>query len=344
MPTPLVRRFMRHGMLPQLAVFEAVARHCSFTRAAEELHLAQPTVSTQIRKLSDTLGLPLFEQIGKKVYLTPAGTALRDGCRDLFSAFGRIEDSLAGLRGLEGGRLCLAVSTTGMYFAPRLLGAFVERHPNVEVCLQIHNRAGLIERLARNADDLYVFANPPTGQEVVCQPILPNPMVVFARADHPLAQRRRIPFAALASEPYLMREPGSGTRLVACEQFDRHGVAPRVRMELSTNEAIKQAILAGLGVSLLSRYTLGFDTGQRELAVLDVEGLPVERQWQLVYPVGKQVSPAARAFMDFVRAEAKRLVQDPLGRAAAPEAMAPRSDPAAAIPAPLPRRGLAAAA
>ncbi len=316
MPTTVVRRFLRHGMLPQLAVFEAVSRLGSFTRAAEELHLAQPTVSTQIRKLSDTLALPLFEQIGKKVHLTPAGTALQAGCADLFAAFGRIEESLAGLRGLECGRLRLAVSTTGKYFAPRLLAAFVGRHPKIEVCLQIHNRQGLIDRFARNEDDLYIFANPPTEHEVVCQPILPNPMVIFARADHPLARRRKIPFAALAGEPYLMREPGSGTRLVTYELFDRHGIEPRVRMELSTNEAIKQAILAGLGISLLSRYTLGLDTEQRELAVLDVEGLPVERQWQFVYPVGKQVAPAARAFMDFVRAEAKHLVQDHLGREA----------------------------
>lgn len=316
MPTTVVRRFLRHGMLPQLAVFEAVSRHGSFTRAAEELHLAQPTVSTQIKKLSDTLGLPLFEQIGKKVHLTAAGAALQGGCRDLFAAFGRIEDSLSGLRGLEGGRLRLAVSTTGKYFAPRLLAAFVERHPKLEVALQIHNRQGLIERLARNEDDLYIFANPPTEQEVVCQPLLANPLVIFARADHRLARERNVPFAALAEEPFLMREPGSGTRQAAYELFDRHGIAPKVRMELSTNEAIKQAILAGLGISLMSRYTLGLDTDHRNLAVLDVEGLPVERQWQFVYPVGKQVSPAARAFMDFVRAEAKPLVQDHLGHEA----------------------------
>lgn len=316
MPQSSVRRFLRHGMLPQLAVFESSARLGSFTRAAEELHLAQPTVSTQIKKLSETLGLPLFEQIGKQMHLTPAGAALQEGCRELFAAFGRIEESLASLRGLEGGRLRLAVSTTGKYFAPRLLAAFVGLHPKIEVSLQIHNRQGLIDRLARNEDDLYIFANPPTDQEVVCQPILANPMVMFARADHPLAARKRIPAAALAEEPYLMREAGSGTRLVAYEFFDRAGIEPRVRMELSTNEAIKQAILAGLGVSILSRYTLGLDTEQSQLAILDVEGLPIERQWQFVYPVGKQIAPAARAFMDFVRAEAKHLVQDHLGHEA----------------------------
>jgi len=316
MPTAVVRRFLRHGMLPQLAVFESSARLGSFTRASEELHLAQPTVSTQIRKLSDTLGVPLFEQIGKKVHLTPAGAALQEGCRDLFAAFGRIDDALSGLRRLEDGRLRLAVSTTCKYFAPRLLGVFLGRHPKIEVSLQIHNRAGLIDRLARNEDDLYIFANPPSEQEVVCQPILANPMVLFARADHPFAQRRRIPFSALAGESYLMREPGSGTRLVSHELFARHGIRPRVRMELSTNEAVKEAILAGLGVSILSRHTLGLDSGQNQLAVLDLEGLPLERQWQFVYPVGKQVAPAARAFMDFVRADAQRLVQVHPGREA----------------------------
>ena len=154
----MLRRFLRHGMLPQLAVFESCARHGSFTRAAEELHLAQPTVSKQIKKLSDTLGLPLFEQIGKKVHLSPAGEALQEGCRELFSAFGRIEESLASLRGLEGGRLRLAVSTTGKYFAPRLLAAFVGLHPKIEVSLQIHNRQGLIDRLARNDDDFLIIA------------------------------------------------------------------------------------------------------------------------------------------------------------------------------------------
>ena len=311
MPPARVRRYLRHGMLPQLAVFESAARLGSFTRAAEALHLAQPTVSSQIRKLSDTLGLPLFEQIGKKVHLTAAGTTLLEGCSAVFGALDRIETSLSSLRGLEAGRLRLAVSTTGKYFAPRLLAEFIRRHPKIEVSLQIQNRQGLIERLARNEDDLYIFATPPVDQEVVCQPIFANPLVAFARADHPLAGRRRIPFAEFAREPFLMREPGSGTRLAAYEAFDRHRIEPNVRIELSANEAIKQAILAGLGVSILSRYTLGLEPEQSQLAVLDVEGLPIARTWQFVYPRGKQVAPVARAFMDFVRAEAKGLVQVP---------------------------------
>ncbi len=316
MPPARVRRYLRHGMLPQLAVFESAARLGSYTRAAEALHVAQPTVSSQIKKLSEVLGLPLFEQIGKKVHLTAAGAALYEACGRVFDALAGIEDTLAALRGLEAGRLRLAVSTTGKYFAPRLLGEFVRRHPGIEVSLQIHNRQALMDRLARNEDDLYIFATPPVGDAVVCQPILANPLVVFAHADHPLARRRNIPFVALAKEPFLIREAGSGTRLAAYEAFDRHRMEPRVRMELSTNEAIKQAIIAGLGVSILSRYTLGLDTEQPQLAVLDVEGFPIERQWQFVYPVGKQVSPVARAFMDFVRAEARDLIQARLGHEA----------------------------
>lgn len=316
MPYSNIRRLLRHGMLPQLAVFEAAARLGSFTRAGEALHMAQPTVSTQIKKLSDTLGLPLFEQVGKRIHLTAAGRVLYDGCIEMFDTLSKIDNNLAHLRGLETGRLKLAVSTTGKYFTPRLLATFMARHPGVDVSLQIHNRQGLIERLTRNEDDLYIFANPPTDQEVVCQPILDNPMVVFARADHPLAGQRGLPIESLVDEPFLMREAGSGTRLVAWEMFDRAGFEPRVRMELSTNEAVRQAILAGLGVSILSRYTLGLDTENPNLAVLDIRGLPIQRPWQFVYPVGKQVSPTARAFMDLVRTEAKSMVQDHLGHEA----------------------------
>lgn len=305
-----IRRYLRHGMLPQLAVFEASARTGCFARAAEELHIAQPTVSTQIKKLTETIGLPLFEQIGKRIFLTEPGRELYSACLELFRTFSDVESTMADLRGLKAGSLNLAVCTSGEYFAPRLLATFAGRYPGTEVSLHIANREGLIARLSRNRDDLYVFANPPAEHEVVSQMILPNPMVVFAHAGHPLAKARNILFARIAQEPFLMREPGSGTRKVAEEIFEAHGLEPRVRMELSTNEAVRQAILAGLGVSILSRDTLGLETEQRQLTVLDVEGFPLERHWHFIYPVGKQVSPVARAFMDLVRAEGKRLLLD----------------------------------
>lgn len=312
MPQSRIRRYLKHGTLPQLSVFEAVARLGSFTRAAEELYLAQPTVSVQIKKLTETVGLPLLEQVGKRLDLTEAGRELYSMCQDIFKRIAEIEDVLADIRGLKSGRLWLAVSTSGKYFAPRMLAAFVQQHPGIEVSLQIHNRETLLERLTANADDLYIFTNPPANGEVVKQVILPNPMVVFARADHALAAQKRIPFERFAQEPFLIREPGSGTRMTTLEIFKAHGVEPKVRMELSTNEAIKQAILAGLGVSIMSRYTLGLDTDQDRLVTLDVEGFPLERHWYFVYPVGKQLPVVAQAFMDFVRKEAKQLVLDHL--------------------------------
>jgi DNA-binding transcriptional LysR family regulator len=316
MPHPDIRRYLKHGTLPQLRVFEASARLGSLARAAEELHIAQPTASVQVRKLTETVGLPLYEHIGNRIFLTEAGKRVYAGCEDLFRAFSRLEDTLNELRGLSCGRLQLAVTSTARNIASRLLGAFVQRHPGIEPSLQFHNRSTLIQRLQRNEDDLYIFAHPPEECEVVIQTILPNPLLLVARADHSLAKEKRIPFARLAEEPFLMREPGSGTRTAVLGLFERHGLAPKVRMELNSDESIRDGILAGLGVSILSRCSLGPDPLRANLVCLDVEGFPIESHWQFVYPVGKQLSAAARAFMDFSRAEAKGLAQAAYSRRA----------------------------
>jgi DNA-binding transcriptional LysR family regulator len=305
-----IRRYLKHGTLPQLRVFEASARLGSLTRAAEELHIAQPTASVQVKKLTETVGLPLFEQVGKRVYLTDAGQRLYAGCHEVFRALSVIEEALNGMRAVESGHLRLAVSSTGKYFAPRLLGAFMQRYPGVKASLEIHNRKTLIERLANNEDDLYLFASPLEREDVVSQALLPNPLVVFARDDHPLANARKIAFERIAAEPFLMREPGSGTRLLAARLFEQHGLAPSIRLELSTDEAIKEAILAGLGVAIMSRFTLGLEPESSQLICLDVEGFPLENHWHVAYPVGKQLSATARAFMDFARLEAKGLLMN----------------------------------
>ncbi len=312
MPKTSIHRYLKHGTLPQLSVFEAVARLGSFTKAAEELYMAQPTVSVQMKKLAETVGLPLIEQIGKNIHLTEAGRVLRAACAEIFGSFSGVEQALANLRGLDTGRLQLAVCTPGKYFAPRMLSEFVKLHPGIEVSLQIHNSEALLDRMARNLDDLYIFASPPDEQNLVTQVILPNPIVPYAHADHPLAREKQIPFARFAAEPFLMREPGSGTRVIARETFESHGCEPKVRMELSTNEAIKQAIIAGLGVSIMSRFTLGLDVAHSQLAMLDVVGFPIERNWVFAYPVGKQLPAIARSFMEFTRKEAKVLVLDHL--------------------------------
>ena len=314
MSQPDIHRYLRHGTLPQLRLFEASARLGSFTRAAQELHMAQPTASVQIKKLSGTVGVPLFEQVGRRLYLTDAGRRLYESCQEVFRAFTALEESLAGMRALESGRLRLAVSTTGMCFAPRLLGAFVGAHPGVETSTQAHNRQTLVERLARNEDDLYLFADAPEMENVVTQELLPNPLVVLARDDHPLAKERNIPIARLAREPFLIRENGSGARRIALRLFSERGLTPRIRMELGTNEAIKEAILAGLGITIMSRYTFGLDPESTRYLCLDVEGFPLENHWYLAYPEGKQLSSVARAFLDFARAEAKGLMLGSLGR------------------------------
>ena len=314
MPRNKIRRYLKHGTLPQISVFEAVARLGSYTKAAEELYMAQPTVSVQMKKLSETVGLPLVEQIGKRVHLTEAGRAVHAASNNLFATLAELETQLANIRGMSTGRLQLAVSTTGKYFAPRVLAEFVKLYPGIEVSLQIHNRSTLLERMAQNLDDLYIFASPPGDSDVVTQAILPNPMVPYAAADHLLAKEKNIPFARFAEEPFLMREAGSGTRMIAREIFAEHGLEPKVRMELSTNEAIKQAIIAGLGVSIMSRYTLGLDVTHEQLAVLDVEGFPVERSWVFAYPVGKQLPVLAQGFMDFTCKVARTLVFDHLSK------------------------------
>jgi LysR family transcriptional regulator, low CO2-responsive transcriptional regulator len=311
-----IGRYLRHGTLPQLRLFEASVRLGSLARAAEELHMAPPTATAQIKKLTETVGLPLLEQVGKHMYPTDVGRRVYESCKEIFEALGSLEDTLDELRGLDTGQLSIAVTSAARYFAPRLLGAFAQLYPGIRTSLHIDNRGALMDRLHRNQDDLYLVADPPAG-EVVAQALVPNPLVVLARADHPLAHERNISFARFAQEPFLMREAGSGTRDAAFDLFAQHGLVPVMRMELSSNEAIREAILAGVGVSILSRYTLGLEPEPAGLACLDVEGFPVESHWHFAYPLGKHLSAAARAFMDFARAEAKTLAMESLARSAA---------------------------
>jgi DNA-binding transcriptional LysR family regulator len=317
-----IGRYLRHGTLPQLRVFEASVRLGCFARAAEELHMAPPTVTAQIHKLTETVGAPLFEQVGRRIYPTDTGRRLYASCDDVFRALASFEETLGELRGLGTGRLCIAASTTARHFLPRMLGAFVQRHPAIETCLQIHNRAGLLERLARNEDDIYLFADAPAGRELMLQTVLANPLVVFAPAGHPLAGRIGVPLARIAGEPFLLREPGSGTRDAALEVFAGRGLAPRIRMELGSNEAIREAILAGAGIAVLPRHLLGVQPEPPGLVCLDVEGFPRESVWQFAWPIGKRLPAAARAFLDFTRANTEVLLrgaQRPL--AAAPQGL-----------------------
>lgn len=291
----------------QLRSFEAVARLKSFSRAAEELHVTQPTVSKQIRLLHEEVGLPLLEQIGKKVFLTEAGEQLYATCADWLETWGRFEQTIADIKGVKQGRLRIAAVTTTKYFMPRLLGPFCAQYPGIDIALEVVNRDRLLERLGRNQDDLYLMGVPPEGLDIECEPFMENPLVVLAPTSHPMAGRKCIPFPELANEPFIVRERGSGTRLTVEREFQKRDVPLKIRMELGSNEAIKQAIAGGLGLALLSQSTLNLDPSQKEVAILDVEGFPIKRSWYVVRPRGKQLSVVANAFLDFLRSHVQLL-------------------------------------
>ena len=292
---------MRNSTLRQLELFEAIARLGSFTRAAEELFLTQPTVSMQIKKLSNTVGMPLFEQVGKKIYLTDIGHELHCTCLGISEHLSNFEMIAADMKGLKTGKLRLAVVTTAKYFAPRLLGTFCQQYPGVDVSLKVSNRERVLERLAANQDDLYILGQPPEDADVVAETFLENNLVVIAPANHHLAKKKKIPLELLAKEPFLLREPGSGTRMATERQFAESGLKLKMRMELGSNEAIKQAVIGGLGVSVLSSHTLESDTPTKQFVVLNVQGFPIRRHWYFVYPSGKQLSIIARTFVDHLR-------------------------------------------
>jgi len=292
--------------LHQLRLLLAVTREGSVSRAAQRLHLTQPTLSTQLRQLADQVGLPLFERIGRRLHLTPAGEAVVDSATRLEQELERLDETLAELRGDVGGKLRLAVVSTAETFIPRLLGDFRRERPAVEVSLVVLNRDAVLRRLADNRDDLYIMSRPPAAPPVTATPFLANPLVVIAPADHPLAGRREVPIEALAEEEFVLREPGSGTRQAAESFFATHDLALRPRLELGSNEAVRQAVAGGLGLSLLSAHALAH-AADEGIAVLAVKDTPVLTHWQVVHPTGKRLTPLADAFLRFLQARAPEL-------------------------------------
>lgn len=288
-----------HTTFRQLEIFEAIARLGSFTRASEELFLTQPTVSMQIKKLSEAVGVPLLEQVGKKMRLTTDGQELALATREIFDILDRYTMSVAERQGLKQGHLSLMAITTASYFAPRLLGEFARLYPGIDVSLRVTNKEQVLASIADNLDDLYFLGQPPEDIDVVATPIMDNPIVVLAAPDHPLARKKNISLQRIAQEAWLMREKGSGTRNAIERRFAEADIVLRPRLELGSNEAIKQAILAGLGISALSRHTLTLNQ-PGQFAVLDVAGFPILRHWYAVYPAGRPLSVVARAFLDYL--------------------------------------------
>jgi DNA-binding transcriptional LysR family regulator len=293
--------------LRQLDILEAVARCGSFSRASAELHLTQPAVSMQVKQLESALGLPLFEHMGRRIQLTEAGQETLQAARAIHRELLNLEHCLASLQGLQGGTLSVSAASTASYFTARLMALFRERHPEVKVSLNVVNRETLLQHLADNSIDLALMGQPPEGQDLSAQPFMDNPLVVIAAANHPLASEQDIPLARLVEEPYVGRELGSGTRNAVEKVFADQGLVLRASMEMNKNEAIKQAVEAGLGLGVVSLHTVQAELASNSLITLDVQGFPLHRQWYLVHRQGKRPSPAARAFEQFILSEAERL-------------------------------------
>jgi len=304
---------MKNATLRQLKVFEAMARHLSFSRAAEELHLTQPAVSIQVKKLEEHAGLPLFEQLGKKIHLTPAGEEMLHSSRLIIQQFKEVEQAMTQFKGVSGGKLNVAVISAGDYFFPRLLVEFARRHKGVTLNLSVHNREELLGQLADNLTDLAIMVRPPLDLDTVAEPFAPHPYVIVAAPDHPLAARKHIPVSRLAREPFVVREKGSDTWHSMEDGFGGHLAELNIAMEIKSTETIKQAVIAGMGVSFLSAYTISLELQAGSLTVLDVQGFPLMLHWYVVHRKNKRLPPVAQAFKSFLMNDGEALIEQTVG-------------------------------
>ena len=307
---------MKSVTLRQLRVFACVAKHTSFARAAEELHLTPPAVSMQIKELEQSCELPLFERAGRSVRLTMPGEYLLVYARRVLATLKEADAVMAGLRGVEGGRMTIGMVSTAEYFVPRLLARFRAEHPAVEIRLSIgNNREQLVRELRDNEVDLAVMGRPPRELDARAEPFAANPLSIIAAPEHPLAHRRRTAPKALEAEPFIVREPGSGTR-AAMEQFFRdQRIAPPLAMEMSSNETIKQAVIANMGLAFVSLHTVALELSVGQLVALKVTGLPLMRRWHIVNIQAKPLSPAAESFRYFVLDQGESLLAAQFGKA-----------------------------
>ena len=294
-----------HLTLRQLEIFEAVARLQSFTQAAKQLHLSQPAVSMQVKQLEDSVGLPLVEQAGKQIFLTDAGREMYGYARSISELLEEADNVFDALKGGEKGQLSISVATTASHFATRLLAAFSKLHENVNISLDITNRETLRRQIESNERDLIIMGKPPADMDVEAVPFMENPLVMIASPAHPLFSPTRIPLSTFENEAFVVREQGSGTRGATERFFREHDIPFHPGIEMTSNEAIKQAVEAGLGLGIVSIHTLELELETGRLAILDVEDFPIIRHWYIINRRGKRLSPVAEAFKEFVISEAK---------------------------------------
>ena len=296
-----------HATFRQLQLFLALAETGSVTAAARACHVTQPTVSMQLKDLAESIGLPLYAPLGKRLQLTDAGEALVSAAQNMSDEWAAFEQKVNRLKGLTQGRLRIAVVSTAKYFVPGMLGTFCARYPGIDIALQVLNRNGVVARLRDHRDDLYIMSMPPPDMDLAQHVFLPNPLVLIAPSTHRLAGRSSVPLALLAKQRFILREHGSGTRMACDAHFAALGFEPNVRLELGSNEAIKHSVAAGLGLAVLSRHALGPRTDGDGVRELKVRGFPVQSNWFILHPKDRAPSPIAVEFLAHLRASAKQL-------------------------------------
>lgn len=303
------RKPSRIGTFRQLEILMAVSEYGGIAKAAEQLHLTQPSASAQLKALSDSIGMPLYNIVGRKVQLTDAGRATVQAAKEVFASMGRLDMQLSELQGLQAGQLNIGVVSTAEYFVPHLLGVFCRRYPGINVEMTVANRSSLIERLQENLDDLYFFSHPPDQQNLEFSPFMPNSLVVVAPKRHPLAMSNTLKWQDIADNKFLLREPGSGSRLTIEQHLVNMGYGLPESMTMASNEAIKHGVMAGLGLAILSTHTLNA-ADREDLCVMTVEGFPIEQDWYLVSRKDSVRSVVAASFYDFMLTEAQPLMKD----------------------------------
>ena len=301
--------FIRSLTLRQLQIFVVASRYPSFARAAEELHLTQPAVSMQIRQLEEAIGLPLFERVARKLALTEAGERLSHHASRILGEIKDAEDTMTSLTQADSGSIAVSIVSSATYFAPKLLALYSQQYPKVDVRFSVGNRETLLRLLQDNATDLAIMGRPPPELGTTAEPLAWHPHVIVAPLSHPLCGARRFDLQELAGDTFLLREPGSGTRAVVEHTFRQHLFVPARTVTLGSNETIKQAVMAGMGVSLISLHTLALELRTGEIALLDVNGTPIERTWQLVHSRSKQLSPTCLAFRRFLLEHAEPFLE-----------------------------------
>ncbi len=314
---------MRSLTIRQLQVFVCAARHLSFARAAEELHLTQPAISMQVKELESVVGLPLFDRSGRRIALTTPGEYFLVHARRMLAVLKDAADTMARMKGVQGGRLTIGIVSTAKYFVPRLLAAFRREHPAIELRLEVGNRQVLVGQLQNNEVDLAIMGTPPRELDTRAEPFAANPLVLVAAPEHPLTRLSQVSAALLGNEVFLVREPGSGTRASMEIFLKERRIHPATMVEMPSNETIKQAVMADMGVSMLSMHTIGLELKAGVIRMLEVDGLPLLRRWHVVNMSAKLLSPAAEAFRYFILEKAQAMLQTPPGHAPAAAAAAP---------------------